>query len=87
MLLQEMHALTRTQDLLCRSQALCHHATPLGFGVSAFIKQIFFNHKYFWIKKSNVLLGFFNIFLINMLKPSKYIYISNLNLKTLLNAG
>jgi len=80
MLLQEMHTLTRTQ-------ALCHHAAPLGFGVSAFIKQIFFNHKYFWIKKSNVLLGFFNIFLINMLKPSKYIYISNLNLKTLLNAG
>jgi hypothetical protein len=25
-----MHALTRTRDLLCRSQALCHHATPFG---------------------------------------------------------
>jgi hypothetical protein len=25
-----VHALTRTQDLLCRSQALCHHASPFG---------------------------------------------------------
>jgi len=23
-----MHSQTRTRDLLCRSQALCHHATP-----------------------------------------------------------
>jgi hypothetical protein len=28
-LLQEVHALTRTRDLLCRSQTFCHHATPL----------------------------------------------------------
>jgi hypothetical protein len=28
--LQEVHTLTRTRDLLCRSQTLCHHATPLG---------------------------------------------------------
>jgi hypothetical protein len=28
-LLQEVHALTRTRDLLCRSQTLYHHATPL----------------------------------------------------------
>jgi hypothetical protein len=24
-----VHALSRTQNLLCRSQALCHHVTPL----------------------------------------------------------
>jgi hypothetical protein len=25
-----MHVMTRTRDLLCRSQVFCHHTTPLG---------------------------------------------------------
>jgi len=40
-LLQEVHVLTRTRDLLCKSQALCHHAMPLGDTLSYIVAKLF----------------------------------------------
>lgn len=40
--LQEVHVLTRTQDLLCRSQALCHHAVLLEGKLDHFLRVEFY---------------------------------------------